>query len=84
MTLMPVKRRSKLSFSQINELPLQRVHRYGAVVRGQNAYVPPGARKSVPPQQLAATTSEAVKPDVPKVSVSGPDGQSVPTMSTPR
>lgn len=53
--------------------------RYGAVVRGSNAYVPPGARKNLP---IAATTptsgSATVKgPDVPKVSINAPDGSNV-------
>lgn len=50
--------------------------RYGAVVRGQNAYIPPGARKqqSVP---VPSATSPPPKADVPKVSVNGPDGTPV-------
>ncbi|KAI0342847.1 hypothetical protein BDW22DRAFT_1329878 [Trametopsis cervina] len=40
--------------------------KYGAVVRGANAYVPPGARKGGP--------ILPVKPDVPSVQVNGPDG----------
>ena len=54
--------------------------RYGAVVRGSNAYIPPGARKNLP---VAATTppgsgSVTVKgPDVPKVSINAPDGSNV-------
>lgn len=51
--------------------------RYGAVVRSANAYVPPGARKAAaaaaanggsPPSTMPA------KPEIPKVSVNGPDG----------
>jgi PAB1-binding protein PBP1 len=51
--------------------------KYGAVVRGQNAYVPPGARKTGagPPSAEHGVTS--TKGDVPKVSVNGPDGTSV-------
>ena len=41
--------------------------RYGAVVRGPNAYVPPGARK--------AGDGPAPKTEVPKVSANGPDGK---------
>lgn len=50
--------------------------KYGAVVRGQNAYIPPGARKqqSVP---VPSATSPPPKADVPKVSVNGPDGAPV-------
>nr|GAT60766.1 predicted protein [Mycena chlorophos] len=44
--------------------------KYGAVVRGANAYVPPGARKPDTP-----------KGDVPKVAVNGPDGASVANAS---
>ncbi|KAJ8508803.1 hypothetical protein ONZ45_g8961 [Pleurotus djamor] len=48
--------------------------KYSTVVRGQNAYVPPGARRpgvTSPPQAAKATTSTA---DIPKVSINGPDG----------
>lgn len=51
--------------------------KYGAVVRGTNAYVPPGARTKgglSPPVNNAAN---ATKPDIPKVSVNGPDGTNV-------
>ncbi|KAF8972204.1 hypothetical protein BDZ97DRAFT_1913428 [Flammula alnicola] len=63
--------------------------KYGAVVRGQNAYVPPGARKSgapFPPSQSAASAVSGKATDaptqdtpsnvdaIPKVSVNGPDG----------
>lgn len=62
--------------------------KYGAVARGPNAYVPPGARRSipsvVPPVAAApiaapsASTSANVKgPDVPKVSINAPDGSTV-------
>ncbi|PPQ99133.1 hypothetical protein CVT24_009323 [Panaeolus cyanescens] len=57
--------------------------RYGAVVRGQNAYIPPGARKAanIPPpaasQPAQAPESNAPKAEIPKVSVNGPDGTSV-------
>lgn len=49
--------------------------RFGAVVRGQNAYVPPGARK-LQTTGPASGTSPPPK-DVPKVSVNGPDGTPV-------
>lgn len=50
--------------------------RYGAVVRGTNAYVPPGARK---PGAFSPPASNATIPkqDIPKVSVNGPDGTTV-------
>ncbi|KAH9945455.1 uncharacterized protein BXZ73DRAFT_96444 [Epithele typhae] len=57
--------------------------KYGAVVRGANAYVPPGARGK---SQGPATTPPA-KSEVPKVAVNAPDGTSVTpsgtTASTP-
>lgn len=48
-------------------------HRYGAVVRSANAYVPPGARKSgaTTPANGSATPSKA---EIPKVQIDGPDG----------
>lgn len=66
-------------------------NKYGAVVRGQGAYVPPGARKGnvgapTPPSNKNANTeaskaeaakTEAPKAEVPKVSVNGPDGATV-------
>ncbi|KAI0784608.1 hypothetical protein C8Q75DRAFT_724367 [Abortiporus biennis] len=49
--------------------------KYGAVVRGANAYVPPGARRANP---IAAKDSSAsAKPEIPKVSVNAPDGTSL-------
>ncbi|KDQ59277.1 hypothetical protein JAAARDRAFT_154623 [Jaapia argillacea MUCL 33604] len=45
--------------------------KYGAVVRGANAYVPPGARKLTP------STGGTPKPEVPKVSINAPDGSPV-------
>ena len=62
--------------------------RYGAVVRGANAYVPPGARRQLSATDVQAATKqpekEQAKPEgaatVPKVSVNAPDGseKSVP------
>ncbi|KDR76155.1 hypothetical protein GALMADRAFT_139891 [Galerina marginata CBS 339.88] len=57
--------------------------KYGAVVRGQNAYVPPGARKGSFPAPPTTNTTPATassteaKADVPKVSINGPDGAAV-------
>ncbi|OSX58862.1 hypothetical protein POSPLADRAFT_1067357 [Postia placenta MAD-698-R-SB12] len=45
--------------------------RYGAVVRGANAYVPPGARKT-----NSASPGQG-KQEVPKVAVNAPDGSAV-------
>ncbi|RXW25542.1 hypothetical protein EST38_g319 [Candolleomyces aberdarensis] len=56
--------------------------KYGAVVRGSNAYVPPGARKAA----VAAGTNGAPslpKPEIPKVSVNGPDGNAVASSQSP-
>lgn len=58
--------------------------RYGAVVRGTNAYVPPGARKpnSTSPTGAGHSATPS-KSDIPKVSVNGPDGADVPSAATP-
>ncbi|KIM84875.1 hypothetical protein PILCRDRAFT_779165 [Piloderma croceum F 1598] len=47
--------------------------KYGAVVRGTGAYVPPGARKT----PLSPPASGA-KSDIPKVAVNAPDGAIIP------
>ena len=44
-------------------------------MRGANAYVPPGARKS---GQAGSTPPAGGKQDVPRVSVNAPDGTAVP------
>ncbi|KAG1781643.1 hypothetical protein EV702DRAFT_1072354 [Suillus placidus] len=49
--------------------------KFGAVVRGQNAYVPPGARKLQTTGPALGTNSPPK--DVPKVSINGPDGAPV-------
>lgn len=56
--------------------------RYGAVVRGTNAYVPPGARRS---GAMSPPVTNAAKPDIPKVAVNGPDGTAVaaPAQASP-
>ncbi|KAJ7127004.1 hypothetical protein C8R44DRAFT_701925 [Mycena epipterygia] len=51
--------------------------KYGAVVRGNNAYVPPGARRT----GAMSPVGNAAKADVPKLSVNGPDGTSVPSQT---
>jgi|SRR5712671_1458449 len=60
--------------------------RYGAVVRGSNAYIPPGARKNFPPLTAAAPSASgaasAKGSDIPKVSINAPDGSSVPHSDT--
>ncbi|KAG6817336.1 hypothetical protein H0H87_009934 [Tephrocybe sp. NHM501043] len=57
--------------------------RYGAVVRGTNAYVPPGARKPgvLPPPANNATVAPPATADVPKLSVNGPDGVTLPSQT---
>ncbi|KAF8149936.1 hypothetical protein B0H34DRAFT_731793 [Crassisporium funariophilum] len=55
--------------------------KYGAVVRGQNAYVPPGARKTGGGPPSADNVVNAAKADVPKLSVNGPDGTTVPAQA---
>jgi hypothetical protein len=60
-------------------------NRYGAVVRGSGAYIPPGARKHQ--QQVTSAgpsvTNPPQKSDIPKVSVNGPDGATVAPKETP-
>ncbi|KAF8071968.1 hypothetical protein FPV67DRAFT_1483313 [Lyophyllum atratum] len=54
--------------------------KYGAVVRGTNAYVPPGARKPgafSPPVSSAVLSTTAA--EIPKVSINGPDGTTLPS-----
>jgi len=73
------------SHPAINGGDLLNAFRYGAVVRGSNAYVPPGARKTLSP--LAPTTAasggaNAKGREVPKVSINAPDGSSVPQSDT--
>ncbi|KAF9052401.1 hypothetical protein BDZ89DRAFT_1088489 [Hymenopellis radicata] len=56
--------------NQADDSGINEEDKYGAVVRGTNAYVPPGARKPGAPP----AASNAAKSDVPKVSVNGPEG----------
>ncbi|KAF9223412.1 hypothetical protein BS17DRAFT_754452 [Gyrodon lividus] len=58
--------------------------KYGAVVRGSGAYIPPGARKQqhAAPAGASVVTSPPPKPDIPKVSVNGPDGVAVAPKET--
>src|SRR5438445_10649868 len=56
--------------------------RYGAVVRGANAYIPPGARKHLQQNSSTGTGPSGNPPskqEVPKVAVNGPDGSTVAT-----
>ncbi|KAG7089569.1 hypothetical protein E1B28_011239 [Marasmius oreades] len=57
--------------NQADDSGINEEDKYGAVVRGANAYVPPGARKT------GAAPANAPKADVPKVSVNAPDGAAV-------
>ena len=60
------------------------LYRYGAVVRGANAYVPTGARKGnsggLPPVTEGSVSSSSTttpKPEIPKLAVNAPDGTTV-------
>jgi hypothetical protein len=56
--------------------------KYGAVVRGSNAYIPPPARRQA--VMASASANNALKPETPKISVNGPDGTQVQSKpSTP-
>ena len=52
-------------------------NRYGAVVRGTNAYIPPAARKHA--TMGSTTTINAPKAEAPKIAVNGPDGTQIST-----
>ncbi|KAF7374886.1 LsmAD domain-containing protein [Mycena sanguinolenta] len=52
--------------------------KYDAVVRGKDAYVPPGARKT---GGDTAPAGNVAKTDIPKLAVNGPDGTSVPSQT---
>jgi hypothetical protein len=89
---MTAARMKKTSESPLDYFPLitscYNLFRFGAVVRGQNAYIPPGARRGVagalsPPLNSPIVSGAAVKPEVPKVSVNGPDGAAVGQTQTP-
>ncbi|KAG6813919.1 hypothetical protein H0H92_005768 [Tricholoma furcatifolium] len=54
---------------------------YGAVVRGTNAYIPPGARKQQGTAPQPATKAAPAVADIPKVSVNGPDGATLPSQT---
>lgn len=71
----------RLFLSHLHVLTAQ--HRYGAVVRGSNAYIPPGARKQQQQQQSSSTTASVPKTDLPKVSVNGPEGTAVASKEVP-
>lgn len=62
----------------VDDSGIDEENKYSTVVRGTNAYVPPGARRGNP-------TSPPPKSDVPMVSVNGPDGAAVqaPTQASP-
>ena len=75
MTMIQTRRRSEL-VPLTHTTDYQYSRRYAAVVRGANAYIPPGARKT-------GVIEEAPKPDIPKVSINGPDGATLtPQAST--
>ncbi|EKM58280.1 uncharacterized protein PHACADRAFT_252488 [Phanerochaete carnosa HHB-10118-sp] len=72
----------------VGENGINEEDRYGAVVRGANAYVPPGARKAavavvnVNGSSPAPSTTSA-KPEIPKVSINGPDDSGVKETQKP-
>lgn len=66
MTMVQTRRRSEL-VPLTHAADYQCLRRYVGVVRGANAYIPPGAR-------MVGVVEEAPKPDIPKVSINGPDG----------
>ncbi|RDB26295.1 Uncharacterized protein C21B10.03c [Hypsizygus marmoreus] len=65
------------NINNVDDSGINEEDKYGAVVRGTNAYVPPGARKTgalSPPVNNAAA-------EIPKVSVNGPDGATLPSQT---
>jgi len=75
MTMVQTRKRSEL-VPLTHAADYRYLRRYAGVVRGANAYIPPGARKG-------GVAEEAPKTDIPKVSVNGPDGLTVtPQAST--
>ena len=73
MTVVSMKKTSALVPYSHDDGLITTSFRYGAVVRGANAYVPPGARKAGTP----SATAPAKAADVPKVAINGPDGAAV-------
>jgi PAB1-binding protein PBP1 len=68
----------------VDDSGMNEEEKYGAVVRGTNAYVPPGARK--PGTSNGAPSAPALaKTEVPKVAINGPDGAAIkpPPQSPP-
>ncbi|KAF8638303.1 hypothetical protein AX17_002323 [Amanita inopinata Kibby_2008] len=55
--------------------------KYGAVVRGSNAYIPPAARKQA--AMASAPAGNVTKTDIPKMSVNGADGTNASKIQTP-
>ena len=73
---MALTRRRGVLVSLTRTADYQCFRRYAGVVRGANAYIPPGARK-------AGVIEDNPKSDIPKVSINGPDGATVtPQVST--
>ncbi|KAF5367587.1 hypothetical protein D9758_003719 [Tetrapyrgos nigripes] len=63
--------------NQVDDSGINEEDKYGAVVRGANAYIPPGARKVAG----GAPTNAVAKTEVPKVSVNSPDSTPVSSQS---
>ncbi|KAG6873940.1 hypothetical protein C0995_008979 [Termitomyces sp. Mi166 len=70
---------------KVNDNGANEEDKYGAVVRGQNAYIPPGARKqaqaAVPPPTSNTAAASTANADIPRVSVNGPDGATLPSQT---
>jgi hypothetical protein len=62
----------------VDDSGLNEEDKYGAVVRGTNAYVPPGARKGIPGSAGPVPPASGLKVEVPKVSINAPDGAALP------
>lgn len=82
------KTSASVKFLLSNSILKEILRRYGAVVRGQNAYVPPGARGKgtvsfITPPAAAPSSQTEPKGEIPKVSVNGPDGASIPNVQAP-
>ncbi|KAF6757278.1 hypothetical protein DFP72DRAFT_252604 [Ephemerocybe angulata] len=65
---------------EVDDSGVNEEDKYGAVVRNPNAYVPPGARKTV---SNGGPPAVATKAEIPKVSVNGPDGNAVAPSQSP-
>lgn len=67
------------NLNNVDDSGVNEEDKYGAVVRGTNAYVPPGARK--PSVLSPPPVNNVPKAEIPKVSVNGPDGAAIPSQT---